>query len=754
MGGSRSGNGYPPAMAQGTGHPVCNDQSSSSASQRWRFGYPFAILVLLVSLGLVFSTWRDARERELKLAEAQFHNAVGNLASLVKLRLTGFDIPLRGGASLFAALKWPSPEHWRNYTDGLALQARFPSLTGLGFAAYADPERLARLQLLVRDSGNGRFSVYPHGRRPQYGAIVYLEPRTPENLLAVGFDIYSEPVRQAAMRAAMDSGQSRLSGKVHLVQDSGKPVPGLLLYSPVYDTAMPPADLAERRQTLKGWVYAPFRVETMLQSAIAPARGSARMRVVDVTDPAQVVLYADGDIGTVNTFTHSLQLSVYGRSWRFDFFSGPEAAAAPQLVALNKLLVAGIGASLLLFALAWMLASTEARAQRLARDMTNSYRRSEQRFRNAMQYSAIGKALLDSQGRIVESNPAFAGIVGRAAGDLVDVPLSRLLDDREDDPMHTSQLASGLDGSGDVVRTTRLLRRHDGELRTVQLTFAPVPNEPGNDVVRLVQVDDVTERMRAEAAVQALNRTLEARVAARTRELSEANRELESFAYSVSHDLRAPLRAIEGFSRILGERHAAGLDATGRDYLERVRKATARMAELIDALLKLSRIGRSGLNVTDVDLSELAAEVGASLADAEPDRHVALHVQPGMLVRGDRALLLTLLDNLMGNAWKFTRDQASPRVEVGMERDDAGTASFFVRDNGAGFDEEYSGKLFRPFQRLHTQDEFPGHGIGLASVKRIIERHGGQVEASGAPGQGATFRFSLGGAVEPAVATT
>src|SRR5690606_3232566 len=156
--------------------------------------------------------------------------------------------------------------------------------------------------------------------------------------------------------------------------------------------------------------------------------------------------------------------------------------------------------------------------------------------------------------------------------------------------------------------------------RHVQLTFAPVPSEPGSDIARLVQVDDISERVRAEAAVQALNRTLEARVAARTRELSEANRELESFAYSVSHDLRAPLRAIEGFSRILGERHASALGPTGRDYLERVRRATARMAELIDALLKLSRIGRSGLNVVDVDLSALAEEVGAGLADAEPGR--------------------------------------------------------------------------------------------------------------------------------------
>ncbi|RZA13320.1 MAG: hypothetical protein EOP93_20490, partial [Lysobacteraceae bacterium] len=158
----------------------------------------------------------------------------------------------------------------------------------------------------------------------------------------------------------------------------------------------------------------------------------------------------------------------------------------------------------------------------------------------------------------------------------------------------------------------------------------------------------------------------------------------------------------------------------------------------------------TGLNVADVDLSALAEEVGAGLADMEPERRVELHIEPGMHVRGDRALLLTLLDNLMGNAWKFSRNAAVARVEVGTETDADGHPIHFVRDNGAGFDPNYVDKLFRPFQRLHSQDEFQGHGIGLASVKRIIERHGGQIGAIGAPGQGAKFWFRLGDPLEPA----
>jgi len=260
---------------------------------------------------------------------------------------------------------------------------------------------------------------------------------------------------------------------------------------------------------------------------------------------------------------------------------------------------------------------------------------------------------------------------------------------------------------------------------------------------------DVTERVRAEREVLSLNRTLEARVAARTRELREANRELESFAYSVSHDLRAPLRSIEGFSRILGERHAGQLDANGLDYLQRVRNATGRMASLIDALLKLSRVGRGSLTRERVDLSAMASEVAAALAE-QAEHAPEVRIAPGLRVEGDRALLRTLLENLLGNAFKFTRGTPGARVQFSSARDASGRVAYVVRDNGAGFDQAYADKLFQPFQRLHSQEAFAGHGIGLASVKRIVERHGGSIRAEGRLGQGATFVFTLGDAFEDA----
>ncbi len=723
----------------------------SASPARWRRGHPFAVAVLLLSLALVVMAWQDARERELKLAQAQFQADVGALASQVQQRINSYALAVRGGASLFAALQSPTPQHWRNYVDGLDLGAQFPALTGLGYAPYLDQSQLTRLQVQTNQAGYGRLDVWPHGVRRHYGPILYLEPKTPGNLSAIGYDMYSEPVRQTAMRAAMETGDVQLTGMVHLVQDAAAPEPALLLYTPLYAAVPTPRDPARRRASMKGWVYTPFRAQRLVQGAVAGLKTSERMRVVDVSDARHAVLYEDAGIGEVNTFTHSLAMAFYGRRWRFDFYSGPQQTAAPQLAALDKLLVAGIVVSLLLFALVWMLVGTQVRAQRIAADMTASYRRSEQRFRSALQYSTIGKVLLDREGLIVEANPAFAEMIGRAPGALLGHSLGAMLDGKDGEALRTSQMDIVVDDRNGVFRATRTLTRHGGELRHVQLTMAPVPGDPDRDIARLVQMEDVTERIRAEAAVKSLNLTLEARVAARTRELSEANRELEAFAYSVSHDLRAPLRAIEGFSRLLGERHADGLDPVAKDYLARVRNATARMAELIDALLRLSRISRSGLTLTDIDLSAMAAEVVAELGQAGPHRRVDVRIAPGLRAVGDRALLRTLLENLIGNAWKFTRDTEDARIEVGIEPTQANEApKYFVRDNGAGFDPVFVDKLFRPFQRLHSHDAFAGHGIGLASVKRIVERHGGEASAEGAPGQGATFHFTLGDPISDA----
>lgn len=235
---------------------------------------------------------------------------------------------------------------------------------------------------------------------------------------------------------------------------------------------------------------------------------------------------------------------------------------------------------------------------------------------------------------------------------------------------------------------------------------------------------------------------LEERVRQRTAELESANRELEAFSYSVSHDLRAPLRSIDGFSKAVFEDYHDKLDADGLDSLLRIRNGAQRMDRLIEALLGLSRVTRNPLRATSVNLSTIAAEIGAELAAASPAHPVELVVTPNLVVTGDAALLRNLLANLLGNAWKFTAGRPDARIEVGVtER--AGERTYFVRDNGAGFDRAAARNLFGAFQRFHTADEFPGTGIGLATVRRIVHRHGGQIDAESCPGAGATFYFTL-----------
>lgn len=250
---------------------------------------------------------------------------------------------------------------------------------------------------------------------------------------------------------------------------------------------------------------------------------------------------------------------------------------------------------------------------------------------------------------------------------------------------------------------------------------------------------EITKRKRAEMEVRELNAQLESRVAERTKQLELANKELESFAYSVSHDLRAPLRAIDGFSQALEEDYGAAFDETARGYMGRVRKAAQRMAKLIDALLKLAKVARVQMSYDEIDLTRLAESVIADLRESEPERSVDVRIEPGLHAQGEASLLRAVLENLFGNAWKFTAKRE--HAQISFERNDAG--EFVVADNGAGFDMNYASKLFGAFARLHADDEFEGTGIGLATVARVIHRHGGTIRAVGRPGEGATFYFTL-----------
>lgn len=274
-------------------------------------------------------------------------------------------------------------------------------------------------------------------------------------------------------------------------------------------------------------------------------------------------------------------------------------------------------------------------------------------------------------------------------------------------------------------------RRKDGHDIDVSVSISAIHDSRGKIVGASKLARDISERKRAEAAIASAKDAAES-----------ANRELEAFSYSVAHDLRAPLRGIDGFSQVLLEDYADKLDHEGQRYLGRVRESAQHMAQLIESLLSLARVTRGDLQHDQVDLSQLARIAAERLRGSQPDRSVAFEIADGLSCVGDGRLLGVALDNLLGNAWKFTRKVAEARIRIGCSRD-GGRSVFFVSDNGAGFDMTYAAKLFGVFQRLHAPSEFEGTGVGLATVQRIIARHGGQIWAEGAVGQGATFHFTI-----------
>ncbi len=348
---------------------------------------------------------------------------------------------------------------------------------------------------------------------------------------------------------------------------------------------------------------------------------------------------------------------------------------------------------------------------------------------NSSDDAIVGKTV---DGVIASWNPAAVRIYGYQAEEVVGQPMSILCP-----PDRAGEIQEILDkiGRGErVVHHETVRRRKDGSAVHVSVTVSPIRDEDGKLIGASSIARDITEQRQVRAAAE---------IGRRADDLERANGSLETFTYSVAHDLRAPLRALAGFSAALLEDCGDDLGEAGRGYAERIQAASQQMSILIDDLLQLSRVARAEMHLQEVDLGAEVARIAEDLQRDGPDRHVQFAIQRPVQVLADRSLIRTVLENLVGNAWKFTSRQDEALIEFGTVPAGETGVCCYVRDNGAGFDTAYAAKLFTPFERLHTAGEFPGTGVGLASVKQIVERHGGRVWAEGAVDAGATFYFTI-----------
>lgn len=721
-----------------------------SSEERSRAGWLFpgavALAILAVGAAVTASFALSMEQAASTLTLSTLEERATHMERAIEERLSACEAVLRAGAG-FIDNAWPvSEEQWQRFVRPLNLADVVAGVQGFGFAVVVD--KLTSSQLNAFPAG---LWSNPAGRgdHPQT-AILYLEPQDVRNKRALGFDMASESVRRAAMERARDEGEAAISAKVTLVQEiDSAPQPGFLMYVSVFQRALPVTTVAERREALLGYVYSPFRAGDFMERVFSADPKDVEIEIYDGQQlRAGDLMYRRAGDGRAAPKSMAVirHIVAGGHEWTLRLGATQTMIKQNEVVPVWVVWIIGAVGTLLLSCLAFAMA----RSRQVLRERVLADQRLLEQERDAatiLENSLEVFIVIDEQDRILEWNKQAVHTFGWTKHEVLGRRLAEIIVPESMREAHMQAVLNFHTRRHTVLgkRVEMPALRRDGSEIVVAISIASTLRR--GQTVFFASLRDITARRQQEDEVKQLNATLEQRVFERTQELESANRrleaayrDLEAFTRSVSHDLRAPLRAIKGYASLLAEDLGHAITPKIQRGMDSIADTARRMDAIIDSLLKLASVTQRELQTQELELADLVRQIVAEFNPQPPAQvHLSFHAA---CVRADAGLLTLALRNLIANALKFSHTQPNPEVWVGATEIE-GDRTYFVRDNGVGFDPKYSSRLFGAFQRLHSEREFEGTGLGLTIVKSVMEKHGGRVWAESQPGAGATFYFVL-----------
>lgn len=696
-------------------------------------------LVLLAGLAATLLTWHlIARDTERRAAE-RFDAIAGEIRARIVERMSVYEQALRGGRGVFDASANVERAEWRRYVESLRIDENYPGIQGLGFAQYVRANQLDAHIGAVRASGMQDYQLKPHGLRPEYTGIVYLEPQDARNRRAIGFDMFSEPVRRAAMERARDSGGPAISGKVKLIQETDKDVQaGFLMYIPVYHNGMSPQTLAERRAALIGYVYGPFRMGDLMQAALRRVDlASVTLSVYDGgIARAEALMFSNVSAQAArypHQFARTLSLDIAGHRWLAEIASTQHFEAGVDAQKAQIAMIAGTLISLLLFTVVRALSTLREEAVALAQQMSASHAEAEQRFQSLAEASGDGILLLDATGRVNFANAAACELFGMENEELQGVELSRLLmlPESFDSWMRSNEHN---DTASATIETAR--RDANGTFLPVEMslsTWQGAGQRFYSASIRDIQVRKLAEESLRDAMEKA----------------QQANLAKSQFLANMSHEIRTPMNAVIGLTYLLEQ---TPLDADQSDLLAKMKLASHSLLAVISNVLDLSKIEANELAIERVpfDVHALLDDLIDMMGVEARAKGISLQLEKAAelprAVEGDAVKLNQILINLLANAIKFTdRGSVTLGVQILERSADRVRLHFSVLDNGIGIARDAQARLFTPFVQADasTTRRFGGSGLGLSIVRRLTELMGGKIGLTSAPGMGSEFWVEL-----------